>query len=564
MKLPKINRRSRKAVVSGSLLFSHLLLLLVLCCGSCSDEVQPGSEPENPLQGSFESKFVRYQSGQKYMGKVSTTWTDTAWINDRIHRQLVLWAASGRLSNLTYEVSDLKGSSASIASSGIRLRFLQYVVGDALALDCGKQTARTPVNIADALSPIPPAQASDDPIKIWITIDIPPNTLPGKYTGSIAVKSDTSEQTFSVDILVANRTLPLVRDWSFHLDLWQFPFQLASISKVQPFSDDYFLLVEPFYMLLADAGQATITTYIKDGAFLPNQTMVKWTRNADDSWTFDYANFDKYVEKMMSWGIDKQISCFSLVGWNTPTGYQDVASGSYKKIDLIPGEPDFEAVWSIFLSSFKNHLNSKGWFSKAVIYMDEIPDAQMTKTIAVIKGNDPNWKIGVAGSHLSATNELALYDYSALLSSSRVTKSPVSTFYTSCSQTIPNNYVTPENNPAEMTWMAWHAAATGLNGYLRWAYDYWTKTDPLNIQDGSNSAGDFSMIYRANNALPNQALSSIRLELLREGIQDFEKIKILSDAQLNMEVRRFNAASGSLAAEMVGKGESLIKQLSVK
>ena len=64
---------------------------------------------------------------------------------------------------------------------------------------------------------------------------------------------------------------------------------------------------------------------------------------------------------------------------------------------------------------------------------------------------------------------------------------------------FPNNYVSKETSPAEMVWMSWYAAAKGLNGYLRWAFDYWLSSDPLNIQDGTNTAGDFHMIYRTDN-----------------------------------------------------------------
>jgi hypothetical protein len=543
---------------------------LLICCiifiGCGDNDALPNDNSERQsFRGSFESKFMRYSLGQVYKGNTQTVWTDTAWINDRIHKQLILWTEkSGSVENVSYDISNLQGVSSSIASSNVRLRFLQYVLGDAAAKECGGYTSRTSVQIADALSTTPVNKIShEDPVKIWVTIDIPDGTKPDLYVGSIRVKADEIEQIFNLNILVVNHTLPTVKNWSFHLDLWQFPFQLTSFCNVQPFSNEYFALQEPFYRLLSDAGQKAITTYIKDGAFLQDRTMVKWTKEANGQWHFDYSDFDKYVEAMMSWGIDRQINCFSLVGWNTSTGYFDIASDSYRRIDLIPGNSDFEIVWNVFLTSFKDHLKSKGWFEKTVLYMDEIREEEMSKVVSFIKANDAEWKVGLAGSHVKASIERELYDYSTILGYNRVFANAISTFYTSCSQRFPNNYVTLENNPAEMTWMAWHAAAMKYNGYLRWAYDYWTKNEPMNIQDGSNAAGDFSMIYRANNNLSNQALSSIRLELLREGIQDYEKIKILSDVLLNMEVKKFNVASGTNALEFVCKGESLINILSV-
>ena len=230
--------------------------------------------------------------------------------------------------------------------------------------------------IADALSEVPVTTlTTQDPVKIWVTINTPADAVPGIYTGTIQVKSANEvKQKFNLELLVVDHQLPAVADWSFHLDLWQFPFQLTTLCRdngenVVPFSDEYFAMMKPFYQLLADAGQKVITTYIKDGAFNSGQTMVKWSKNSSDEWIFDYTDFDKYVGKMMEWGINKQISCFSLAGWKTSVGYKD-ASGTDRTLELTIGTEEYNTVWSAFLTSFKTHLQEKGWFDKTVLYMD--------------------------------------------------------------------------------------------------------------------------------------------------------------------------------------------------
>ena len=82
----------------------------------------------------------------------------------------------------------------------------------------------------------------------------------------------------------------------------------------------------------------------------------------------------------------------------------------------------------------------------------------------------------------------------------------------------------------------------GFDGYLRWAYDYWTQSDPTSAQDGSNASGDFNMIYRSENTAAAVPISSIRLELLREGIQDFEKARILNNGQSGRSYPQFHWA----------------------
>ena len=68
--------------------------------------------------------------------------------------------------------------------------------------------------------------------------------------------------------------------------------------------------------------------------------------------------------------------------------------------------------------------------------------------------------------------------------------------------------------------MGWYAAALNLDGFLRWAYDSWT-ADPLrDTRHVLWPAGDCFLVYPGSR-------SSIRFERLREGIVDFEKIRIV-------------------------------------
>ena len=70
--------------------------------------------------------------------------------------------------------------------------------------------------------------------------------------------------------------------------------------------------------------------------------------------------------------------------------------------------------------------------------------------------------------------------------------------------------------------MGWYAAAKGYSGFLRWAYDAWP-ADPLrDARHVSWPAGDCFLVYPG-------AASCVRLEKLREGISDYEKIWILKN-----------------------------------
>lgn len=548
-----------------------LLALPLLALAACNDNADAPT-PTPPAQsgvvdGTFVGKFARFEKGRAYEGRTVREWTDTVWANERVHQQIMLTTAEGTVEGLFFEVSDLSSADAAIPAENISLRTVGYVLGDAQALVDGAQTNRADIYIGDALlESVATSVSVDDPLKLWLTIEVPKDTPAGRYSGTIAVKQgETNLLMFDITLIVTAHSLPDVADRQFRLDLWQFPFQLASHCGVEPFTEQYYRLVEPFYRLLAEAGQKSVTTYIKDGAFARGQTMVDWTLGRDGVWRYDYSKFDAYVEFMAGLGIDTQINCFSPAGWNKSLGYTDEASGKYLYKLLSLGSEEYNAVWNAFLTDFRSHLLAKGWFDKAVLYMDENPEAEMTKIVDMITANCPDWKIGLAGREINTALERRFHDYSTIIGYDRkATNNTVATFYTSCSQSHPNNYVSLETETAEMTWMGWHALAKGFNGYARWAYDYWTLTDPFDARDGANTAGDFSMIYRSDNTPNAQPVSSIRFEMLRDGIQDYEKVRILGASKIRGMLQLFADASAPDAKANVLTAQAKLKQMSVK
>ena len=554
------------------------------------EEIDP---PQPGLWASFESKFERYVQGQKHAGQsdqkaIVTEWADTVWRRDRTHTQIVVWSNDSEFDNIAYIVENLEGEAGTIDKSNIRLRFGKYVIGHTVPGSCAT-VDDTPVNVADALSdePVTTVSSSDDPVKIWLTVDIPENTSPGVYKGDFTVTSGDTERTLSMTLTVADRILPPVSEWNFHLDLWQFPYGLMNLVSpaVEFASDEYFALMEPFYRKLADAGQKAVTTYIKGSSFYVQDSMVKWIRKASGQWEFDYSDFDAYVEKMSSWGIDGQISCFSLLGWNPQIPYYDEAAGADTIFEVynsemekeenggsatacVVGDDEWCRIWMGFLDAFENHLQIKGWFDKTVLFFDESNAASMQTVIDFIRGHNQNWKIGLAGSSLDAEMESKVYDYSIFLTRQSQKSTPVHTFYTSCSHIHPNNLTTPENSPAEMTWMGWHAAGNGYNGYLNWGYDNWRASEPFDSRDCSVS-GDGTMLYYLNKTSDaNGVVSSMRFELLREGIQDYEKILILNDPDVNAAAASFVAPAApesNVDAEgLVIRGQRAVAVASMK
>ena len=77
--------------------------------------------------------------------------------------------------------------------------------------------------------------------------------------------------------------------------------------------------------------------------------------------------------------------------------------------------------------------------------------------------------------------------------------------------------------PAESEWLPLFAAANGYDGFLRWAYHSWVENPLVSTDFTSWPSGDCFLIYPGNR-------SSVRWERLRDGIEGFEKIRLLRAA----------------------------------
>ncbi|MDP9230499.1 MAG: DUF4091 domain-containing protein, partial [Bacteroidota bacterium] len=95
-----------------------------------------------------------------------------------------------------------------------------------------------------------------------------------------------------------------------------------------------------------------------------------------------------------------------------------------------------------------------------------------------------------------------------------------STFYICCTPAQPNTFVF--SPPIEGRWLGWYTFAHNYDGFLRWAYDAWPQDPVRDARFGSWAAGDCYLVYPGGN-------SCIRFEKLREGIVDFEKIRIIKE-----------------------------------
>ena len=505
----------------------------------CLDE--PAWENQAGLHAAFGSTdrlYFRKEAPVSTDKSLSPTYTATVWRGERANAQILVWSADA-WEQVRVEAGDLRSAEGNVISGDqITFELVRYVLSNYPYADkkaiCGESPYKSGFLIPDRFETLDRFDLPSETTRpVWMMVDVPRGTAPGVYKGQVEVKAKGGEaRALNVEITVQDQLLPLPKDWEYRLDLWQNPWAVAWYNDVEPWSEEHKLLLRKHLSHYANAGGTYITTYgihspWSDNSYMIEGGMIEWIKKADGNWAFDYTIFDEYVELAMECGVNEAITLYTPIPWGFRHRYLDEATGDYSYINWAPTSEEFERMWNIFLTDFKFHLEAKGWFDITYIGINENPMEETLAAIKVVKAHDKNWKITYAGNWHEELDGL-LDDYSFLYGeeptvaeqAKRQQEGRTSTVYVCCNPPVPNNFVF--SPPIEGRWISWYVMAHGYDGFLRWAYDAWPEDVNRDARHGSWAAGDCYMVYPGGK-------SCIRFEKMREGIVDFEKVRVLRE-----------------------------------
>jgi hypothetical protein len=519
--------------------------------------------------------------------KETNSWEATGWRGERLNTQILIWSPD-TLNQVRFTINDLKSAQGKVLSkNNIKLNMVRYVVANypygSPDVTCGQTPYKDGFLMPDRFESFERFDVPGKTVRpVWLSFNIPSDTRPGIYAGTIQVNDTKEQRVLQIKITVQNQLLPKPHEWEYRLDLWQNPWAVADYYHLKPWGAEHKALLKKHLQLYADAGGKYITTYGVHSPWADNEYtieggMIEWIKTINGSWKFDYTIFDEYVELAMSVGIDKAITVYTPVPWGERFRYKEEKTGNYVYERWGTSSDTFKINWNAFLTDLKKHLEKKEWFKKTYIGINENTMEQTLEAIQITRKNSPEWKITYAGNWHQELDSL-LDDYCFLYGNeanvqqvkARTARGKTTTYYVCCNPAKPNNFLF--SPPTEGRWMGWYSAAHGYDGFLRWAYDSWPEDPMGDARYGSWAAGDCFLVYPGGN-------SCIRFEKLREGIADYEKIRIIrqlaaksSDQKVKQLMAAFNSHMETLNKEKdfkedklkpdIEKGTKMIEQLS--
>jgi hypothetical protein len=380
---------------------------------------------------------------------------------------------------------------------------------------------------------------------VWVDISIPTSTPAGIYTGTITVTKDNATvEAINLEVQVYNFSLPDTTHLVTYMNVsknW-----LARFYHKDASSPEMDKMTQTYYDFLY---KHRMEPWFND-QLEPNVIM----NGEKVQVTFDDARYDYYLNKLKSKRVLLE-------------AYPSALKRQIKDEEFSKG---FTSKMKSYLSQVESYFEKHGWkdrlvFNSPVDEPNTKEDYEATRRWAdlVHEGASPTVPFLATESPVTDNPEWGdlrgrVNNYSIhgnALNDTKVkqaireeqSKGGEITWYISCDQAYPqpNFFIdAPGMDPVMVPWIT---ARYNMAGILYWACNFWTETpnpwlDPVTFisgfecSDGYILNGEGSFLYPGDFAkrYTNQPdvdgpVSSLRFELLREGIEDYEYISMLRD-----------------------------------
>lgn len=380
---------------------------------------------------------------------------------------------------------------------------------------------------------------------IWLTIRVGDDAAPGVYRGEACVLADGEKAACPITLTVHRARLSSER----HLaaTTWFFADKVASHYGMAPWSEEHWRYI--------GSVAEDMATHRQNAIFTPLWDLVDLYRE-EGALRADFNRFDRWVELFDRHGAADLIEGSHLGGreggrWEAehftlcrvPIRRSD---GSILEEVKSPraGSGLFKAFLAEFLPLLRKHLAEKKWLDR---YIQHIADEPTKETAA-------SWKVFSAcvKEHMPETRRVdatmtdivegaldiwvpLLDRYDARQDFYDVRKRAGETvwFYTCLIPRgkYPNRFIDLPLLKTRL--LPWVNFRYGLTGQLHWGYNWWSKEPFLNVEPEQISGppplppGDNAIVYPGKRGV----LSSIRWEMLRKGLEDYELLHQLNRTQ---------------------------------
>ena len=401
---------------------------------------------------------------------------------------------------------------------------------------------------------------------LWILIHVPEDAAAGDYRGSITLRARDFQATIPLELHVWNFALPEENHLStaFGFD----PGNAYRYHQVES-EQDRRQLLEQYFKCFSEHRISPYNPTPLDPIrvrFLPDA--------APPRAELDFRAFDRAMQR----AVDR----FHFTGFRLRI--EGMGSGTFH--DREPprigefGEESatYQALFSSYVSQLQDHLREKGWLEMAYVYWFDEPEP---RDYDFVRGGMQRLQRYAPGLQRMLTEEPTAdlvgavdvwcpvsYAYESEPARQRQQQGEQIWWYVCTGPKAPYCTLFIDHPATELRVWLWQTWQRGIEGILVWQSNYWTSDaafpeqpqdpylDPMGYVSGYATPrgskrfwgnGDGRFIYpppaaatpgaHGTGPILEPPVSSIRWEMLREGIEDFELLWLLRDLLAEHEAR---------------------------
>lgn len=393
---------------------------------------------------------------------------------------------------------------------------------------------------------IPSELEADQTVSLWITVAVDNDVAQGEYDAVATISGDgIGLQTLPFTISVVPARVPQVQTLSvtnwFYLD----EDRMADFYELHH-SEDYWTLLANLARVMAEHRQNVILT--------PVSSLTEVTVR-EGQFEFDFSRLDRWIEIFKTAGFLGPVEGGHLL--TREKGYfSDVVAPVYVAENneavprrLPPDDTRARAYFDAFLPALYSHIQERGWKGTYYQHILDEPHDDETEVYEQYGQLVQKWMPGIKTVDAVDLEEndgfldryldywvpvLGSFDEQLDVLASHTDRDGKGTWYYTCI-TPRGHYLNRfiDYSLLKVQLLHWFNYRHGLTGYLHWGGNYWSdqpfeQVQPV-INDGRTllPAGDSAIVYPDRDNL--SVLSSIRLEIMREGIEDYELFRVLEE-----------------------------------
>lgn len=460
--------------------------------------------------------------------------------------QVVVPALPVDIKDLRCEVSDFRTSGNEAALPAPQVRYVGYVGASVTAITAGQDQLRA----APAVFPDPLLEDKSVNVQAktnqpcWITVPVPPDAVPGDYRATTTLHATILGQPTSATLPLSLKVYPAtIEKTRLNVVNWHQMWHRGDQPMPERLSDEWWDLLRTY--------AADMVAHRQTMARVETLWILKYGTDADGNLTFDFSDFDKWVQILLDAGIER-ISSLQFAwrsgGWHEPYSVEVHKPGenSYKggksfRGTMVPADsPEAREFYSKWFPAFTAHLKEKGWLDKFVQHVGDEPvkeNAASYNTAAkLVREFAPDLPIIEACLAEDMVGSIDIWvptveNLGKKLDffEKRRSAGDKVWFYT-CVQPqgdYVNRFI--EQPVLKVRLIPWVNYRYNATGYLHWGYNFWRATpwDDAGDPKGKLPAGDSHIVYPAKDG-PG-IVSSIRWEAFRDGIEDHELLSQLAE-----------------------------------